>query len=180
MACFRSHPFFVVLWRNLQKKRFNEIMQLMHNFVCIVGSLCCRAVHAFHWNFWFIACKEKNLQYFMLLFFNISSSHKFILLWISYGNWRLYSLGTFFSSIFHATEEPKPTMNCPRLNGYFAHKGTCDKFYYCVDGMFNMIVCPAGLVFNPRTGMIQYINFIIQKRKISSEKKFCVNKFRVF
>lgn len=52
------------------------------------------------------------------------------------------------------TEEPRPTMNCPRLNGYFAHKGSCDKFYYCVDGMFNMIMCPAGLVFNPRTGMM--------------------------
>lgn len=59
------------------------------------------------------------------------------------------SISIFFSS----AEEPKPSLNCPRQNGYFAHKGTCDKFYYCVDGMFNMIVCPAGLVFNPRTGI---------------------------
>lgn len=43
-------------------------------------------------------------------------------------------------------------MNCPRLNGYFSHKGSCDRFYYCVDGMFNMITCPGGLVFNNRTG----------------------------
>lgn len=31
-------------------------------------------------------------------------------------------------------------------------KGACDKFYYCVDGMFNMIQCPQGLVFNYKTG----------------------------
>lgn len=60
------------------------------------------------------------------------------------------------------TEEPRPSLNCPRLNGYFAHKGTCDKFYYCVDGMFNMITCPAGLVFNPKTGAP-----ILQTNKIS-------------
>lgn len=58
-----------------------------------------------------------------------------------------------WSIFFFFAEEPRPTLNCPRLNGYFAHKGVCDKFYYCVDGMFNMIVCPAGLVFNQRTGM---------------------------
>lgn len=53
------------------------------------------------------------------------------------------------------TEEPKPSLNCPRQNGYFAakDKSICDKFYYCVDGMFNMITCPDGLVFNHKTGI---------------------------
>lgn len=64
----------------------------------------------------------------------------------------------FYFSMQKKTEEPKPTLNCPRLNGYFAHKGTCDKFFYCVDGMFNMIMCPAGLVFNPRTGTVKFFN----------------------
>jgi len=52
-------------------------------------------------------------------------------------------------------QEPKPSINCPRQNGYFGHKDkhVCDKFYYCVDGMFNSIVCPAGLVFNQKTGI---------------------------
>ncbi|XP_037913505.1 protein obstructor-E [Hermetia illucens] len=52
-------------------------------------------------------------------------------------------------------QEPIPTLHCPRLNGYFGHadKGVCDKFYYCVDGKFNMITCPSGLVFNPKTGI---------------------------
>ncbi|XP_038106826.1 uncharacterized protein LOC6038081 [Culex quinquefasciatus] len=52
------------------------------------------------------------------------------------------------------SETPQPTPNCPRLNGYFGSQtGACDKFYYCVDGKFNMITCPAGLVFNPKTGI---------------------------
>ncbi|XP_055641226.1 protein obstructor-E [Toxorhynchites rutilus septentrionalis] len=51
-------------------------------------------------------------------------------------------------------QTPIPSQNCPRQNGYFSSQtGSCDKFYYCVDGQFNMITCPAGLVFNPRTGI---------------------------
>ncbi|XP_073823985.1 obstructor-B [Musca autumnalis] len=52
-------------------------------------------------------------------------------------------------------QAPQPTQHCPRKNGYFGHEkpGICDKFYYCVDGQFNMITCPAGLVFNPKTGI---------------------------
>ncbi|XP_058126424.1 protein obstructor-E [Anopheles ziemanni] len=51
-------------------------------------------------------------------------------------------------------QTPIPSLHCPRQNGYFASEtGACDKFYYCVDGMFNMITCPEGLVFNPRTGI---------------------------
>ncbi|GAB0099442.1 uncharacterized protein DMENIID0001_153000 [Sergentomyia squamirostris] len=52
-------------------------------------------------------------------------------------------------------QTPKPSLHCPRQHGYFAHeeKGVCDKFYYCVDGKFTMITCPAGLIFNPKTGV---------------------------
>lgn len=52
-------------------------------------------------------------------------------------------------------ETPIPSLHCVRQNGYFGHEeaNVCDKFYYCVDGMFNMITCPAGLVFNPKTGI---------------------------
>ncbi|EDW88732.1 protein obstructor-E [Drosophila yakuba] len=52
-------------------------------------------------------------------------------------------------------QTPQPSLHCPRKNGYFGHEkpGICDKFYFCVDGQFNMITCPAGLVFNPKTGI---------------------------
>ncbi|XP_065356154.1 protein obstructor-E [Calliphora vicina] len=52
-------------------------------------------------------------------------------------------------------QTPQPSEHCPRKNGYFGHEkpGTCDKFYYCVDGKFNMITCPSSLVFNPKTGI---------------------------
>lgn len=52
-------------------------------------------------------------------------------------------------------ETPIPSQNCPRQNGYFAHDddSICDKFFYCVDGKYNMIECPAGLVFNPKVGI---------------------------
>jgi hypothetical protein len=51
-------------------------------------------------------------------------------------------------------QPPQPTLNCPRKNGYFAHadEKVCDRFFYCVDGSYNAITCPAGLVFNDRTG----------------------------
>lgn len=53
------------------------------------------------------------------------------------------------------SETPIPSQHCPRQNGYFGHEKTniCDQFYYCVDGMYNMITCPQGLVFNPKTGI---------------------------
>lgn len=59
-----------------------------------------------------------------------------------------------FNQIIYA-ETPRPSQNCPRLHGYFAHADAsiCDQFYYCVDGKFNMITCPAGLVFNDKTGI---------------------------
>lgn len=55
-------------------------------------------------------------------------------------------------------EEPQSSTNCPRKNGYFAHedKNICDKFYYCVDGQFNMITCPNGLVYNDKAGICSW------------------------
>ncbi|CAH0559067.1 unnamed protein product [Brassicogethes aeneus] len=55
-------------------------------------------------------------------------------------------------------QEPQPTQHCPRKHGYFAHEDTniCDKFYYCVDGQFNMITCPNGLVYNDKVGICSW------------------------
>ncbi|XP_050304166.1 protein obstructor-E [Anthonomus grandis grandis] len=55
-------------------------------------------------------------------------------------------------------QTPQPTENCPRKHGYFAHeqRNICDKFYYCVDGKFNMIVCPNGLVYNENAGICSW------------------------
>lgn len=60
--------------------------------------------------------------------------------------------------IFYIIETPDPSQNCPRKHGYFAHqqKNICDKFYYCVDGQFNMITCPSGLVYNERAGICSW------------------------
>lgn len=62
---------------------------------------------------------------------------------------------TFF---LEYAEEPQPSEHCPRKNGYFAHeqKNICDKFYYCVDGKFNMIICPNGLVYNENAGICSW------------------------
>ncbi|XP_021947670.1 protein obstructor-E [Folsomia candida] len=51
-------------------------------------------------------------------------------------------------------QPPQPGLNCPRKNGYFAHEDVkiCDKFFFCVDGAYNAITCPAGLVFSNATG----------------------------
>ncbi|XP_060526256.1 protein obstructor-E-like [Cylas formicarius] len=55
-------------------------------------------------------------------------------------------------------QQPQPTEHCPRKNGYFAHeeRNVCDKFYYCVDGKFNMITCPNGLVYNENAGICSW------------------------
>jgi len=70
------------------------------------------------------------------------------------------------------TEEPQPSLHCPRKNGYFAHEEphTCDKFYYCVDGKFNMISCPDGLVYNEKTGICTWPDEA-KKKGCSSEGK---------
>lgn len=55
-------------------------------------------------------------------------------------------------------QTPTPNEHCPRLHGYFAHEenNICDKFYYCVDGKFNMITCPNGLVYNEKAGICSW------------------------
>lgn len=55
-------------------------------------------------------------------------------------------------------QTPQPSKNCPRLHGYFAHKeaNICDEFYYCVDGQFNKLTCPDGLVFSEKTGICNW------------------------
>ncbi|XP_028138793.1 protein obstructor-E-like [Diabrotica virgifera virgifera] len=55
-------------------------------------------------------------------------------------------------------QEPQPSEHCPRKHGYFAHdqKNICDKFYFCVDGKFNAITCPNGLVYNVKAGICSW------------------------
>ncbi|KAJ2946613.1 hypothetical protein O0L34_g12671 [Tuta absoluta] len=50
-------------------------------------------------------------------------------------------------------QEPKPTKDCPRQNGYFRHPdpSACDKFVYCSDGLPNEHPCPPGLIFDEET-----------------------------
>jgi len=51
-------------------------------------------------------------------------------------------------------QPPQTSMHCPRKNGYYPDENEkiCNKFYYCVDGSFNAITCPDGLVFSNKTG----------------------------
>jgi Chitin binding Peritrophin-A domain. len=84
--------------------------------------------------------------------------------------------------IFGVTEEPQPSLHCPRKNGYFSHEDAkiCDKFYYCVDGKFNMISCPDGLVYNEKTGICTWPDEA-KKKHCSSEGLYLVytrNKIR--
>ncbi|XP_056643143.1 protein obstructor-E-like [Diorhabda sublineata] len=55
-------------------------------------------------------------------------------------------------------QEPQPSEHCPRKHGYFAHesRNICDKFYFCVDGKFNPIQCPNGLVYNEKSGICSW------------------------
>ena len=55
-------------------------------------------------------------------------------------------------------QEPKPSENCPRQNGYFPHPDPkiCDKFFQCVDGHANPITCPTSLVFDLNRGQCAY------------------------
>ncbi|XP_067009772.1 protein obstructor-E [Anabrus simplex] len=55
-------------------------------------------------------------------------------------------------------QTPQPSLHCPRKNGYFSHESpnVCDKFYFCVDGKFNMITCPDGLVYNEASGICSW------------------------
>ncbi|KAJ8682726.1 hypothetical protein QAD02_018518 [Eretmocerus hayati] len=55
-------------------------------------------------------------------------------------------------------QTPIPSLNCPRLHGYFGHEDptNCNTFYYCVDGKYNKIECSQGLVFSPKTGICDW------------------------
>lgn len=47
-------------------------------------------------------------------------------------------------------EEPQPTKDCPRANGYFKHEDEtqCDKFVNCIDGVAGVMSCPPGLTYD--------------------------------
>ncbi|XP_068217114.1 protein obstructor-E-like [Palaemon carinicauda] len=51
-------------------------------------------------------------------------------------------------------QPPQPTDVCPRQNGYypFPLETNCHQFYYCTNGVGNLITCPEGLVFSLKTG----------------------------
>ncbi|OXU19516.1 hypothetical protein TSAR_004676 [Trichomalopsis sarcophagae] len=49
-------------------------------------------------------------------------------------------------------QEPQPTKDCPRANGYFKHEDplNCDKFVNCIDGVASVMPCPPGLVYEEK------------------------------
>jgi len=55
-------------------------------------------------------------------------------------------------------QPPQPTENCLRQNGYFANPDAelCGSFVLCVDGVSNLVDCPAGLVFSLQAGTCQW------------------------
>ena len=52
-------------------------------------------------------------------------------------------------------EEPQPTENCRRRNGFFQHpdETNCHQFVNCIDGEATINTCPANLLFNEKTGV---------------------------
>lgn len=68
------------------------------------------------------------------------------------------TISLFILFFFQQIEPPQPSINCPRMHGYFAHddQRICDTFYYCVEGKFNKIQCPDGLVFSEKTGICNW------------------------
>ncbi|KAK9871175.1 hypothetical protein WA026_011456 [Henosepilachna vigintioctopunctata] len=68
-------------------------------------------------------------------------------------------------------QEPQPSLHCRRKHGYFSHEqpNVCDKFYFCVDGQFNMITCPNGLVYNEKAGICSWPDEAKKKGCSSSE-----------
>lgn len=51
----------------------------------------------------------------------------------------------------------------------------CGQFYFCVDGKFNMITCPSGLVYNEKTGICTWPDEA-KKKGCSSQGKSCFNR----
>ena len=56
------------------------------------------------------------------------------------------------------TEEPQPSKNCRRQNGYFQHPedSNCHQFVNCIDGQGTINTCPANLLFNEKKGVCQW------------------------
>jgi len=82
--------------------------------------------------------------------------------------------------MFFSPETPQPAEKCPRQNGYFAHedKKICDKFYYCVDGKFNAITCPGGLVYNEKSGICTWPDEA-KKKGCSSQGKYVIKLYNI-
>eukprot|EP00094_Tigriopus_californicus_P012035 TCALIF_11629-PA protein Name:"Protein of unknown function" AED:0.23 eAED:0.25 QI:0/0/0/0.71/0.83/0.71/7/0/361 len=68
-------------------------------------------------------------------------------------------------------QPPTPSKLCPRLNGYFAHEdpNVCDKFYFCVDGVANLVSCPNTLIFDPTKGQCDFVDQVSRKGCSSAE-----------
>jgi len=49
-------------------------------------------------------------------------------------------------------QEPQPSKNCPRANGFFAWPAeeSCQKFWDCRGGKFYLQTCAAGVIFDPK------------------------------
>jgi len=55
-------------------------------------------------------------------------------------------------------QEPQPSKNCRRQNGYFQHPddSNCHQFVNCIDGQGTINTCPANLLFNEKKGVCQW------------------------
>lgn len=49
-------------------------------------------------------------------------------------------------------QEPQPSTNCSRANGYFVVPAniSCQQFYHCSEGRANLQTCPGGTIFDPQ------------------------------
>ncbi len=52
---------------------------------------------------------------------------------------------------FPFAEDPQPTPNCPRANGFFPFPAneSCQKFWDCREGNSYLQECPQGVIFDP-------------------------------
>jgi len=62
-------------------------------------------------------------------------------------------------------QEPQPSKNCPRQNGYFKHESDCNKFYQCVNGKSFLNECPSSLAFNEENGNCDWSNTCVSTPK---------------
>lgn len=70
-------------------------------------------------------------------------------------------------------QEPIPSENCPRQNGYFpdADPEICNEFNFCNGGVANHIVCPSGLVFDLVLGNCGWIKEVKREGCTAEEVK---------